>query len=576
MSRTDNAEAQIEARRGEDLGVSVNGFLEKNASLGGGAFEGADRASRELASWAPRITSADQAISKDKTLLDGRAIDLLRNNGPTIGASNTQKDSIVGAQYRLNASPAFKYLGLDEGWADEFQQEVEESFTLYAESDSKWVDVERRSTLTDLIRLNIGCVFSGGEAVATMNWMGGRRPFRSAMQVIDANRVCNPRDEVDSKYLRRGVKYNRDGSIEGLWVRRALANDSTRLTEGYEWDFWPIRKKWGRLQMLYIAETARPEQSRGVADIVAALKETRMGKRFHEVSLANAIVQASFAAAIESELPPEMAFEMIGGTGGDARTNASMSFLQAIAEYSRGGKNLDIDGAKIPYLFPGTKLKLTPAGTAPAGLGENLEESLNRYIAVTLGLSYEEYTHDYSKTNYSSLRAATNKTAKSVKSKKRAIADGTANAFYQCWLEEAILEGHLETVKGLNRKNPDWFFERMNKEAVSRASWIGATRGQVDEKKETEAAIMRIAAGLSTYEIECAQLGHDFRDIYSQRAREQKMLEARGLTFDLKTSKIGAQPETPEATNGAGNGAANPNGGTAPQASGAFNDGFDD
>ena len=469
-------------------------------------------------------------------MLDGRAQDLLRNNGPTVGALNTQKDSIVGAQYRLNANPAYRYLGMDEKWAEEMQQEVEETFTLYAESDEKWVDVERKNTLTGLVRLSIGCFFAGGDSVATMNWMTARgRPYHTAMQMVDANRVCNPNDVQDTKNLRRGLVLDNDGALTGVWFRRALANDNSRLEESYKWDYWPIRKRWGRLNVLYIMDAIRAEQSRGVAELAAALKETRMGKRFHDVALANAIVQASFAAAIESELPPDMAFEMIGA-GGPNRTTASLSYLDAIASYARGSRNLEIDGTKIPYLFPGTKLKLTPAG-AVGGIGDMLEESLNRYISASLGISYEEYTHDYSKTNYSSLRAATNKTTRGMVAKKRTVADATANAFYQCWLEEAIMSDSLECMKPLTRRNPDWFYERMNKEAVCRATWIGATRGQVDELKETQAAIMRIASGLSTYEIEAARLGYDFRDLLAQQTREKRMRRDAGLTFDLGSNK---------------------------------------
>lgn len=540
------------ARR-ESPGVVVTGELlpEKHAGLSGGAFEGADRIGREMGTWRPQINSPDQLIGKDKMLLDGRAADMLRNNGPTIGASNTQKDSIVGAQYRLNANPAFGYLGLTEEWADEFQQEVEETFTLFAESGSKWCDVERTKTLTDMVRLAIGCYFAGGEVVATMNWMGGRqRPFRTAMQIVDAKRVSNPRDSEDSKTLRRGVQLDSNGAALGLHIRRALQNDASRMGDNYVWDYWPMRYPWGRARTLHLMEPAFAEQNRGIADLVAALKETRMGKKFHEVSLANAIVQASFAASIESELPPEMAYEMIGAGTGGSSADASLTYLQAINEYSRAGRNIEIDGTKIPYLFPGTKLKLTPAGTASAGMGDKLEESLNRYISTTLGISYEEYTHDYSQTNYSSLRAATNKTLRAVVAKKRVIADGIANAFYQCWLEEAITEGHLRSTRALTAANRNWFYERMNKDAVCRATWIGATRGQVDEGKETQAAIARIAAGLSTHEAETARLGFDFRDVFAQQAREKRLREKLGLEFDYSTARSAGVTPEPAATTG--------------------------
>src|SRR5690606_5817352 len=151
------------------------------------------------------------------------------------------------------------------------------------------------------------------------------------------------------------------------------------------------------------------------------------------------------------------------------------------------------------------------------------------------------------------------KTARAVQSKKRIVADGTANSAYGCWLEEAIVEGHLESTRHLTRKNPNWFYERMNKEAVTRASWIGATRGQVDELKETTAAIMRIAAGLSTYEAECAKLGYDFRDVYAQWGREARMREKGGLTFDLSTTRKGLAMA-----------------GTDNDQNGNANDGFDD
>src|SRR5690606_7179979 len=53
--------------------------------------------------------------------------------------------------------------------------------------------------------------------------------------------------------------------------------------------------------------------------------------------------------------------------------------------------------------------------------------------------------------------------------------------------------------------------------------------GQVDELKETQAAVLRIANNLSTEEIEVAKLGHDYRDVLKQRAREMRQRQALGL-----------------------------------------------
>ena len=71
----------------------------------GGGLEGAERTSREMATWRPSFGSPDQAISQGKALADARGRDTVLNDGYAMGAMQYHKDSIVGAHYRLNAQP---------------------------------------------------------------------------------------------------------------------------------------------------------------------------------------------------------------------------------------------------------------------------------------------------------------------------------------------------------------------------------------------------------------------------------------------------------------------------------------
>lgn len=81
------------------------------------------------------------------------------------------------------------------------------------------------------------------------------------------------------------------------------------------------------------------------------------------------------------------------------------------------------------------------------------------------------------------------------------------------------------------------------KEAFTQCKWIGSGVGQIDELKETQAAILRIASGLSTYEAEIARLGGDWRENFTQRIRENKVMTDGGLVFDLAAKKpLGQQP----------------------------------
>lgn len=504
------------------------------AGLGVGAHEGANRTSRELGSWNASMRSPDADINRDKNVLDARGRDLVRNTGPMQGAVSIHRDSIVGSQFRLNAKPDYRALGLDETWAEEFQVEVESKFSLYAESDDCWADASRMNTLTGLIRLGIGMFFFTGEVLGSMEWMGARgRPYRSAFQMIDPDRLSNPQDVADNKFLRRGVEKDSYGAPQAYHIRMAHPNDVGMVgMERYQWKRIPVRKPWGRLMMLHIIEQLRPDQTRGVAEMVAVLKEMRMTSKFHDVTLQNAVVNATFAAAIESDLPSELAFQSLGYE--DQVTPWAANYLAQIAEYNSGGRNLQIDGARIPHLYPGTKLKLLSPGT-PGGVGDRFEESLLRNVASALGLSYEQFSRDYTKTNYSSARASMNETWKYMQGRKKSVADRMANAIYACWLEEALNAGQITSMPA----NAPNFYEGLNKAAYCKADWIGASRGQVDEMKETQAAVLRIASGLSTMEIECAKLGNDYRDILAQLLREKKIKEKLGLEFNTAPTKPG-------------------------------------
>jgi lambda family phage portal protein len=189
---------------------------------------------------------------------------------------------------------------------------------------------------------------------------------------------------------------------------------------------------------------------------------------------------------------------------------------------------MKIDGVSIPHAYPGTKLKLQNAGQ-PGGIGTNFEASLLRNIAAGLGLSYEEFSRDFTQTNYSSARAAMGQTWKMMQARKKSAADAFATDMYRLWFEEAYNRG--EFAQFLPENAPS-FYDGMNKDFYTNCTWIGASRGQIDELKETQAALKRIEGGLSTYEVECARFGDDFREVFRQRQREKAMMDEMGLSFN--------------------------------------------
>ncbi len=503
----------------------------------GGGLEGAERTSRETFQWSPPIISPDRQLNPVKEMADARSRDSIQNDGYATGAVATHRDSIVGAQYRLNAQPDYDLLGATEAWAEEFQAVVEARFNLMADSPECWLDASRMNTLTGLVRLAVGGFLITGEVLGTVEWIRQRtRPFYTAIQMISPSRLTNRDNRTDDKEWRRGVKRDLFGEPVAYSIQSAHPTDYWLDPTALQWREIPARKPWGRRQVLHIIEQLQPDQTRGISDMVSVLKQMRMTKRFQDVTLQNAVVNATYAAAVESELPKEMVFGAMGA-GQQGFGDMLGEYMDALSAYVSNSNNIAIDGVKMPHLFPGTKLSLKPMGT-PGGVGTEFEESLLRHTAAALGLSYEQFSKDYTKTNYSSARASMGETWKYMQGRKKVVADRFASMIYALWFEEELNAGNIPLPPGFTIDT--YYTDVYKREALLSCDWIGASRGQIDELKETQAALMRIKGGLSTWEMESGRLGQDYRKLFKQQSRERRLQTALNLEFVLDATKPGA------------------------------------
>lgn len=526
----------------------AEGPVVRETALGGG-LEGAERTKRETARWEPPQGPMDRLIGTLKPRADARGRDMVLNDGLTHGASAIHKDSIVGSQYRLNATPALDVLALadprfTEEWSEEFQRVVEGRFKLFAEGDRRWIDASRMNTLTGLVRLGVGGFMYTGEVLATAEWLSRdyTRPLSTAIQLVAPSRLSNPNGEPDTKTLKKGVRKNLRGQPVSYCFRLSHPYDNVIDTDAWRWREVPAEKPWGRPQVLHVLEQVEVDQTRGIADIVSALSHMKMAKTHTEISLQNAVVNASYAASLEADMPPEAVYGAMGGnTGAENFETALGSYMEILKTYFGGANNVNIDGAKVPVLPPGVKLQARSLA-APGGVGSNFEDSLHRYTAAALGLSFEEYARNFENVSYSSMRGGIMLTNRFMKARKKVVADRIANFAYWLFLEEEINSGNVPTPAGMTKRQmQNIFYQPLMREAFCQCNWIGAGAGQIDELKETQAAILRVKAGFSTYEKEIARFGDDYREIFAQRAREEGIIASRKLVFDLGTQKAGAK-----------------------------------
>ncbi|EOC3022001.1 phage portal protein [Escherichia coli] len=229
---------------------------------------------------------------------------------------------------------------------------------------------------------------------------------------------------------------------------------------------------------------------------------------------------SSFEPDVEKEGSPK-AFEYIAGAPQEQKDNPLINILEKFSSWY-DTNNVTLGGVKIPHLFPGDDLKLQTAQDSDNGFSA-LEQALLRYIAAGLGVSYEQLSRDYSKVSYSSARASANESWRYFMGRRKFIAARLATQMFSCWLEEALLRGIIRPP----RARFDFYQARS---AWSRAEWIGAGRMAIDGLKEVQESVMRIEAGLSTYEKELALMGEDYQDIFRQQVRESAERQKAGLS----------------------------------------------
>lgn len=463
----------------------------------------ASRTARELASWQPLKGSADNDLLPELSTIVARSRDLARNHGVASGAIQTLTDNIVGVGFRLSAKPDYKLLGKSKEWEEEWQVKVESLWRSWAETTV--CDVAKSVNFHGLTTLVFRSCLINGEALVLPLWLK-ERSFSTCLQLIEPDRLSNPQNGMDNKELRGGIEIDKYGAPLAYHIRKSHPGDYWLGSDVDSWERVPAYTSFGRRRVLHIYDIERIGQTRGKPVLSAIMPMFKMLDHYERSELQAAIVNAMIAAFIETPMDTENLNEMFGGNGSD--------YLDAKKDWK-----VRLEGGSIIPIFPGDKIAPFTPSRPNSAYGSFIENVL-RNIGTGLNIPYELLLKDFSKTNYSSARAALLEAWRFFNGKRSWLANNWATPVYELWLEEAVNKGLIEA--------PD-FYE--NKYAYSRCKWIGAGRGWVDPVKEAQACQIRMEIGLSTLEAECASQGLDWEEVLEQRAREKAKLQKLGLTI---------------------------------------------
>lgn len=491
--------------------AQMSGWQGAGAGLGG-----------QLERWRPSLKTMDASLLPSLDLGNARAEDVVRNNAFAANGVQLHIDNVVGHLFRLSYKPRWRRLGISDADARSFAQDVEAWWIEYAEDPiGCWLDVERKRTFTMMMRECVATHTRFGEVMGAGEWLERRGTnMRTCIKLVSPKRVSNPNGQRDAGNLRAGLEFDRGGAMIAAWVRQNGAS-GLGLGNGFsnEWRRIERETRFGRPKFIHIFEPAEDGQTRGANQFLAVLEQSHMLPKLQNTKLQNTIVNAMYAATIESELGTEAAMEVIGA-GSEGTANMT-NYMMAVNSFHNGSK-LAMNGVKIPHLWPGEKLNLQTSGNVDNGYAD-LESSILRWIAAGMNVPYEPFAKDYRQSTYSSARASMMEGWRYYVGKRKIIPARFGTMIFSMAFEEALQRGELKLPRSATRG----FYEA--KGAWCNCEWIGSGRLAIDGLKEVKEAVLRIESGLSTYEKELALLGEDYQETFAQQVRETQERRDAGL-----------------------------------------------
>lgn len=481
------------------------------------AYVGASRTARELRNWTPPIASPDKELLDELDTLVARQRDLVRNHGVARGGIQTLVDNVVGTGFRLQAKPDATALGWTPEKARQWARDVESKWRTFANSPD--FDAGRQLNFDSMTSLVFRTVMVSGEALAIPMWLNrpGAR-YRTCLMMVDPDRMMSPYGMSDDK-VRSGVEIGLYGEPQAYWILKKHPNDLMGVNfAANEFERIPARNKFGRLKVLHIHEKERTGQTRGKPIMSSIISDFKMLDHYQRNELKAAVVNSLVAAFVESPMGPEQLLDMFGGAA-----NPGQAYLNDRAQWEA-----QLQGGAIIPMYPGDKLSSFNPGRPSSAYKDFLEIKF-REAGVGIDLPYELFMKDFSKTTYSSARAALLEAWRSFKSRRKWLKSYWCQPNYELWFEEAVARGEIEAPN----------FDEM-RHFYCRAEWIGDGSGQIDPLKETQSAEKRIQIGISSLAHECAEHGRDWEEVMEQRAAEAARAKELGLPMPWEINQGGA------------------------------------
>lgn len=276
-------------------------------------------------------------------------------------------------------------------------------------------------------------------------------------------------------------------------------------------DLVPRPLEYFRLAPRYVLhwyKSLRPQQYRGVPEIMPALDLFGKLRRFTQAVLAAAETAADFAAVLESSMPAD-----------DGSTDCEPF------------DSFDIDKRMMTTLPAGWKMnQFKPE--QPSTTYEMFKRAIMSEIARCLNMPYNIAAGDYADDSYSSGRLAHQVYYRSITVDRHHFESRILDRIFTTWLQEAALVADLE-IPGVGALPHRWL-------------WDG--HGHVDPEKEANAQATRLENLMTSFSEECYRAGIDPDVRAAEIAADRQRFTALGIPIPWDAPKPAAPASAPPET----------------------------
>lgn len=458
--------------------------------------------------WRPRRTLVRGEGAAERRTLNRRIEDLYANDGTAKSAVDSLATNICGTGLEPQPSIPWQRLGISREQAQELQERA----------GWLWYEWERQADYRDQVafpllqNMAVRSLIKAGEFVHLP--VVEKRPragcrFRLRIQSVSPDRLMTPYGDEQNPYMHDGVEVSETGIPQAYWIASPKPSygytDYRSLTRE---DFMriPARMPLGRKGIFHVFCPEQEEQYRGVSVLAPVVAALRRFSDSIDNELAAQVMASSFPIFV-------------------SLANGPQDLPNFVREQDNGpeGKRYyqAIEGGQILYGNEGEKPEVLES-SRPSQNFLSFCELILRQTGAALGIPYEVLTKDFSKTNYSSARAALLEAWRVYDVYRRFFVRQYCQPIYEMVMDEAYLGGFLELPC-----SPVEYFA--NRTLWTNARWNGPSRGYVDPLKEAQAQIALINAGLMSRSDAIAERGGDFDEVTQSLGEEAKAREAAGL-----------------------------------------------